>query len=533
MRTLSSKSSKCLVFLALATLVPAGPTPWAGEAEVPALFALDSAARHPTTGPLAVPAAREEYLVQLNPETVAANPETLAIELPGFPPLEALRRHFVVYRPDWMSWTGVLRVAGSKDEDTSYIHLGYHGDQLTATIHYEGERFRIVGGKWESHRLVKLADDLSPLPCAFEDSTEKDSDDFGPDAPAIPEVAPLATSRLDVLAVYPKAYFGFGPAAEAGVFNFIADSISLANDVFANSGVDARYNLVGIVPITGSQPPSTGLYEALIWLNGEPTEIVNLRNAFGADIVTIFIPFIWSSNGVCGVANLPRTNGTFVSATSATTQGIVSAPLNKRAYSANRDGCGLGDFTLGHEIGHNYGLRHHDSTNTTVDFELNGRGFVQPSQFATVMGCYCTGCACTGSCQLGSGAICNRIPYFSDPNRVVNSVTIGASDRNNTQAAKNRVASYAAFKAQSSNTPPTANFTVSCTGRTCSFNASTSTDNQTIPVGGYWWDFGDGTTGAGKTVQHTYSFGSFFWVHLVVTDSGGQKDVTLAAAAPN
>jgi hypothetical protein len=134
--------------------------------------------------------------------------------------------------------------------------------------------------------------------------------------------------------------------------------------------------------------------------------------------------------------------------------------------------------------------------------------------------------------------VCDRIPYFSDPNILYQGVPTGTTStadppgRNNASVARTQTVSYAGFRAQSTNTPPTANFTVSCTGRTCTFNASSSTDNAAIPTNGYWWDFGDGTTGTGKIVNHTYSFGTFFWVHLVVKDSGGQTDVTLNSATP-
>lgn len=532
MRTFTQELLTALALTVLAATSAEAARPKDTAGPPPRLFGLDRAPRQPKAGPLAVPGAVEEFLIQVSPAAVAANPPAFTIDLPTLPPLEALRTRFVVYRPDWKSWSGTLRPAGSSDEGTGYIHLGYHGEQLTAVIEYQGERYRIVGGLWESHRLARLSDDLSPRSCALDTLDDPGADALLSEAMSEPTFTANATTRLDVLAVYPKAYFAYGPAAEAGVFNFIEDSISIANDVFFNSSVDASYNLVGIVPITGTQPPSSGLYEAIIWLNGQPTEVANLRNAFGADIVTIYIPFIWSSNDICGIANLPRNNNTFISAVSATQFGVVSAAMGSRAFTANRDGCGLGDLTLGHEIGHNYGMRHDDAINTSVDLEPNGRGFLQPGQWATAMGCYCTGCACNRSCSLGSGAVCNRIPYFSDPNKTYNGVTIGAADRNNAQVARNRVASYAAFKTQSTNTPPTANFTVSCTGRTCTYNASSSTDNTTIPTTGYWWDFGDGTTGTGKIVNHTYSFGTFFWVHLVVTDSGGQKDVTLNSASP-
>jgi hypothetical protein len=253
-----------------------------------------------------------------------------------------------------------------------------------------------VGGFEGSHYLVRLSDELGVTPCGLNDPPGRGRPQPPRNAKLVEglELTPKVATRIDVLAVYPKAYFAYGPASEAGVFNFIQDSISLANDIFVNSQVNATYNLVGIVPITGAQPPATGLYDALIWLTNQPTEAANLRNAFGADIVTIFIPFIWNFNSSCGVANRPLNNNTFDTAMASTTLGVKNEPMGDRAFTSNRDGCGLNDFTLGHEIGHNYGMYHGDVALPTTALFAYGRGHILTSlNKATAMGCTCvSGC---------------------------------------------------------------------------------------------------------------------------------------------
>jgi PKD repeat protein len=52
------------------------------------------------------------------------------------------------------------------------------------------------------------------------------------------------------------------------------------------------------------------------------------------------------------------------------------------------------------------------------------------------------------------------------------------------------------------------------------FNASASYDGQDAIVG-YEWDFGDGNTGSGKIVDHTYKLGGYYVATLTVTDTGG------------
>jgi serine protease len=79
---------------------------------------------------------------------------------------------------------------------------------------------------------------------------------------------------------------------------------------------------------------------------------------------------------------------------------------------------------------------------------------------------------------------------------------------------------------------PVANFTFTCGGLTCSFDASSSTDDRGIAS--YRWTFGDGQSGSGATISHTYGSGGTFTVQLIVTDAANQADsetrsVTVAA----
>lgn len=79
---------------------------------------------------------------------------------------------------------------------------------------------------------------------------------------------------------------------------------------------------------------------------------------------------------------------------------------------------------------------------------------------------------------------------------------------------------YSAFAGLDS--PPVAAFTWTCRNRKCSFDGGSSTDDRGISS--YSWSFGDGTSGAGKTVSHTFPSGSaLFNVTLTVTDTVGQQ----------
>ncbi|PJJ70957.1 calcineurin-like phosphoesterase family protein [Diaminobutyricimonas aerilata] len=86
------------------------------------------------------------------------------------------------------------------------------------------------------------------------------------------------------------------------------------------------------------------------------------------------------------------------------------------------------------------------------------------------------------------------------------------------------------------NAPPTASFTSSCAGLTCSFSGAASTDADGT-IRGYAWEFGDGTTASGATVQHSYATAGDRTVRLTVTDDDGAtasatRTVSVVAGAP-
>jgi serine protease len=69
------------------------------------------------------------------------------------------------------------------------------------------------------------------------------------------------------------------------------------------------------------------------------------------------------------------------------------------------------------------------------------------------------------------------------------------------------------------NPPPTARFTFTCSGLSCSFNGGGSTDNTGIVS--YAWSFGDATSGSGVAPGKVYSATNPYQVTLTVTDTLG------------
>jgi PKD repeat protein len=68
----------------------------------------------------------------------------------------------------------------------------------------------------------------------------------------------------------------------------------------------------------------------------------------------------------------------------------------------------------------------------------------------------------------------------------------------------------------------------SCTGLTCTFDGSSSSDPDGT-VASYAWDFGDGQTGTGRTPSHTYPAAGSYSVTLTVTDNAGATGSTTAS----
>ncbi len=90
------------------------------------------------------------------------------------------------------------------------------------------------------------------------------------------------------------------------------------------------------------------------------------------------------------------------------------------------------------------------------------------------------------------------------------SVTLTVTDANGTSSKTSSVTV--------SNTPPApvASFTKSCSGRTCTFDASATTN-----AASYSWNFGDGFTGTGVIVSHTFALRTSYTVTLTATGAAG------------
>ena len=87
---------------------------------------------------------------------------------------------------------------------------------------------------------------------------------------------------------------------------------------------------------------------------------------------------------------------------------------------------------------------------------------------------------------------------------------------------------YTGFMNAPVTTPPVASFTASCSFLSCTFDAGASTALATAT---YTWNFGDATSGSGKTITHVYGTSGSYAVTLTVADANGSNARTTTVVA--
>jgi subtilisin family serine protease len=122
--------------------------------------------------------------------------------------------------------------------------------------------------------------------------------------------------------------------------------------------------------------------------------------------------------------------------------------------------------------------------------------------------------------------------------RDVSNLTCGGTSGNNNVWGEGRIDAHAAVTLATGGEPPpppdelVAAFSAQCVksggARTCTFDGSASIGD----IVSWSWNFGDGSTGSGEVVTHTYQGGRTRDVTLTVTDVDGNTDSTTQAVSP-
>jgi subtilisin family serine protease len=125
---------------------------------------------------------------------------------------------------------------------------------------------------------------------------------------------------------------------------------------------------------------------------------------------------------------------------------------------------------------------------------------------------------------------------LDDTARDVNATGCGGTLDDNNIFGEGRIDALAAVTQATGGEPPdpgpVADFDVTCVkssgNRTCTFDGGASTGD----IVSWSWNFGDGTTGSGEVVVHTYQGGRSRDVTLTVTDDDNQTDTITKTVSP-
>jgi hypothetical protein len=174
------------------------------------------------------------------------------------------------------------------------------------------------------------------------------------------------------------------------------------------------------VDYTESSNPNTDLLRLRDPQDGFADEVHAIRSRYKADLVMVILGEVYSSN-VLGAGFIP--NDEWGNANS--------------GFSVARVKTLNGDYTLIHEVGHNFGCGHHtDTDNTAIYTYAHGYKATTSlgSRFSTIMSYENTG-----------GVYHPRIPYFSNPDIQYEYTKIGDANANNAKTIrqmKSVIASY-------------------------------------------------------------------------------------------
>ena len=451
----SNRTVLLIVFVTLLALF----VPFGASAQTP-LFA-------PSEAPVRVapPAARSVTSIELGagaasalaPERAA---ERIALPVPGGPLVASKTGR--VRADDRSVWTGVV-----EGEEGSLVVLTTRGERTAGVVLTAERTWQIVPQPGGGHVLAELdPDDFRPcgvrgdeVPAAAHDGGPAG----GPAAASTVAAAGSGAGTIRVLELYTEeTERELGGRANAELL--IANSVDLANALFADSGVGSRLELAATARWDGSG--SRDLWTVLEALRTAP-EVRALRQTHRADLVGLFVG--GGGGEYCGVGSL-----------------YDGDP--ELAYHVVSWSCAVGNLSYPHEVGHNLAA-HHNPENAFGGADGASRAHYVCGEFRTVMG-YPDPCS----------AQTPRIALFSTPARQHKGKPVGIAGQRDNVAAMNRVVARAGLFAED-----TFADTSGCVPGTSTLCLRGGRFELTVQ-----WTDPDGTVRPAKAVPMTDDVG-FFW----------------------
>jgi peptidyl-Asp metalloendopeptidase len=370
-----------------------------------------------------------------------------------------------------LAWSGKVR--GAPLGSATFVRSG---DLLTGSV---------TRGDGKIYQ-VRTDDDGTQWAVEIDQSKFPGSDEIGlPFSPPVVETAsPLGSdlvaaaddgSTIDVMVVYtPGARQSVGGTTQMS--QLVQLGIAETNTGYANSGVIQRIRLVysGEVSYTESDSFNTDLTRLSTASDGFLDDIQNLRNAYGADIVSLWRT---ESASLCGIGwMLSTVNGT-------------AAALSGAGFNVVSVGCATGYYSFGHEMGHNMGADHGKDDNAPGGPYSYGSGHKNTTgtKFRTIMA-YDANCSCA------------RINYWSNPAVQYSGSTTGVDSTASNSAANYLVLNNTRTIVGNFRSAVTGGGTVPTDATGPQLTISSHTNNQTvttssITISGTATDSGRGDSG--------------------------------------
>lgn len=390
--------------LMIALVLIAGSAPLVASESVPwrILNSIDAIDAGPASR--LSPAVTAAWSLSVEPRVLEGDAENLTLELPGRAQASFQRTNLLWRGPDDFTWVGEA--------------IGMQGDvAITSLRGWIAGRLQIAGQLYELrpdalHGNVLLLIDPDRFPaCSGVETPPAHDGAFrkmaGGSVQRTQENSE-AMVRVDSMIAYtPEVTSIVGGHDQAAAFTQLA--VDMTNLAFENSEVDVRIRVVAFEEVESQTSSAcTGVGGDLSAARANPA-LQSLRQAHQADLVAV----ITGPGGGCGCAYVWRN---------------LQFDFFASGYSVTRLSCAVGNLTLAHEYGHNFGMEHDPANGTNPDNASYpfAFGHYVDGHFRTVM-------SYANPCEQG----CIRQPLFSNPDVDFEGVPTGLDgQRNNAEVAR-------------------------------------------------------------------------------------------------
>ncbi|GHT71358.1 hypothetical protein AGMMS50239_40480 [Bacteroidia bacterium] len=239
---------------------------------------------------------------------------------------------------------------------------------------------------------------------------------------AIPPTLPESNAAVtvDILVVYTPAAKAVAVLNGSNIDMDIDAGIQRANQVLVNSQTNVTLNLVHKqeVDYMETNNPNTDLARLKNPEDGYADEAHALRTRYNADLVMLLLGN--STSNVAGAGYIKDDESNW----------------SKSGFSVVKEKWIANDYTMIHEIGHNFGCGHHTNTDNVslYSYSHGYAGNSSSGNFSTIM-----------TYENVGGP---RIPYFSDPYISYGGAAIGSANANNAKTIRQIKGLIAAYSNQ-------------------------------------------------------------------------------------